>query len=256
MPSCTPWTPICAARGGPGLSVVRGKPVERRAAGREGGRTPPGCTSAADFGPYGRRRDERVAEALADAGRELVRTGSPYAVAPGTLFNKSGDPFQVFTPFHRTWLDHGVHDPASAVRVAAPTGSPPRTGSISRPADDDAGRAGRGAAGPGAVAGLAGAGPEGVADYPKLHDLPGADATSHLSIALRWGHLHPRTVLKDLAEQRSDGARALARQIAWRDFFADVLWHRPRRDDGAGAAGVQEDGRGRAGPRPTTAASA
>ena len=68
---------------------------------------------------------------------------------------------------------------------------------------------------------------EGVADYPKLHDVPGADATSHLSIALRWGHLHPRTVLKDLAEQRSDGARALARQIAWRDFFADVLWHRP-----------------------------
>jgi len=34
-------------------------------------------------------------------------------------------------------------------------------------------------------------------------------------------------VLRDLAEQRSDGARALARQIAWRDFFADVLWHKP-----------------------------
>ena len=68
---------------------------------------------------------------------------------------------------------------------------------------------------------------DGVADYPRLHDVPGADATSHLSVALRWGHLHPRTVLKDLAEQRSDGARALARQIAWRDFFADVLWHRP-----------------------------
>jgi deoxyribodipyrimidine photo-lyase len=66
-----------------------------------------------------------------------------------------------------------------------------------------------------------------VADYGKLHDSPGADATSHLSIALRWGHLHPRTVLKDLAEHRSDGARALARQIAWRDFFADVLWHKP-----------------------------
>jgi deoxyribodipyrimidine photo-lyase len=57
--------------------------------------------------------------------------------------------------------------------------------------------------------------------------VPGADATSHLSIALRWGHLHPRTVLQDLAAKRSDGARALARQLAWRDFFADVLWHQP-----------------------------
>ena len=56
---------------------------------------------------------------------------------------------------------------------------------------------------------------------------PGPDATSHLSIALRWGHLHPRTVLADLAARRSKGAAALARQIAWRDFFADVLFHRP-----------------------------
>jgi deoxyribodipyrimidine photo-lyase len=68
---------------------------------------------------------------------------------------------------------------------------------------------------------------EGVRDYAKLHDFPGLDATSHLSIALRWGHLHPRTVLYDLREHRSRGAAALARQIAWRDFFADVLLHRP-----------------------------
>jgi deoxyribodipyrimidine photo-lyase len=68
---------------------------------------------------------------------------------------------------------------------------------------------------------------EGVADYAKLHDFPGVDATSHLSIALRWGHLHPRTVLHDLSRLRSKGAAALARQIAWRDFFADVLSHRP-----------------------------
>ena len=68
---------------------------------------------------------------------------------------------------------------------------------------------------------------EGVDDYAELHDFPGPDATSHLSIALRWGHLHPRTVLADLATRRSKGAAALARQIAWRDFFADVLFHRP-----------------------------
>ena len=34
-------------------------------------------------------------------------------------------------------------------------------------------------------------------------------------------------MLADLAGQRSKGAAALARQIAWRDFFADVLFHRP-----------------------------
>ena len=69
--------------------------------------------------------------------------------------------------------------------------------------------------------------PKGVQDYARLHDFPGPDATSHLSIALRWGHLHPRTVLADLAPLRSKGSLALARQIAWRDFYADTLFHRP-----------------------------
>lgn len=38
---------------------------------------------SADFGPYGAVRDAAVERALADIGVPLVRTGSPYAVAPG-----------------------------------------------------------------------------------------------------------------------------------------------------------------------------
>ncbi|MFP5282057.1 MAG: FAD-binding domain-containing protein, partial [Actinomycetes bacterium] len=34
-------------------------------------------------------------------------------------------------------------------------------------------------------------------------------------------------VLADLAARQSKGASSLAREISWRDFFADVLWHRP-----------------------------
>jgi deoxyribodipyrimidine photo-lyase len=44
---------------------------------------------------------------------------------------------------------------------------------------------------------------------------------------LRWGHLHPRTILADLDPLRSEGAQAYARQLAWRDFYGDVLFHRP-----------------------------
>ncbi len=56
---------------------------------------------AGDTGPYGRRRDRAVEKALADV--ELVRTGSAYAVAPGTVTKDDGDPFKVFTPFSRVW---------------------------------------------------------------------------------------------------------------------------------------------------------
>lgn len=212
--------------GGPGLSVLRGKPenVLPRVAREVGANR---VHVAADFGPYGRARDERVAEALGSTDRELVRTGSPYGVAPGTLANKSGGPFQVFTPFHKTWLEHGVHEPAPAVRVSSADWLAADDRVELPEADPElADLAGEKAARRQWRAWLR-RDHDGVSDYPKLHDVPGADATSHLSVALRWGHLHPRTVLKDLAEKRSDGARALARQVAWRDFFADVLWHRP-----------------------------
>ena len=214
------------AGGGPGLSVVEGRPAE--ALSRMAQQV--GATSvhvSADFAPYGRRRDAAVAIALGAAGAELRATGSPYGVAPGTLKVQSGQPYAVFSPFHRAWLAHGVHGPAPEVHADAVTwmAAPDR---VTPEAPDPAyvGVAGeqhairdwrawldRDAGGP--------------ADYQRLHNVPGADASTHLSPALRWGHLHPRTVLADLAERPSEGAAALARQLAWRDFYADVLLHRP-----------------------------
>src|SRR4051794_7204951 len=67
---------------------------------------------AADFGPYGRARDEAVEKALTEHGRELVRTGSPYAVAPGRVTKPDGTPYRVFTPFRRAWQQHGWRGPA------------------------------------------------------------------------------------------------------------------------------------------------
>ena len=214
------------AAGGPGLSVVEGRPedVAPQVAAAVGAAS---VHVSADFGPYGRRRDARVAEALARDGRELHATGSPYAVAPGTLLNGYGTAFQVFSPFHRAWLARGVHGPAAAVAaeevswVAAPGRLP-----VEAPDPDLAGQAGEEAARRSWAEWLR-RDQDGPSGYRRLHDVPGADATAHISVALRWGHLHPRTVLADLAELDGEGPAAIARQLAWRDFYADVLWHRP-----------------------------
>ena len=212
--------------GGPGLSVVHGRPADTVT------RVSRACEAgtvhiSADFAPYGRGRDERVQRALAEHGIELRRTGSPYAVAPGTLMNRGSTPFQVFSPFHRAWTEHGVHKPAPGVRADAIDWlKADDLADIEGPDPDLADRAGEQPARQSWQAWL-NRDSEGVADYARLHDFPGADATSHLSIALRWGHLHPRTVLADLAPLGSKGSLALARQIAWRDFYADTLFHRP-----------------------------
>jgi len=212
--------------GGPGLSVVRGKPatvVPRVARACEAEQV----HISADFGPYGRRRDGLVRDALSTVNVELTATGSPYAVAPGTLKNKTDTPFQVFSPFHRAWAEVGVRGPAAAVKTADVDwiAADQRT-DIEDPDPELRGLAGEKPAGANWHTWLE-LDRDGVSDYDKNHDFPGPDGTSHLSVALRWGHLHPRTVLADLALKRSKGAVALARQIAWRDFFADVLFHRP-----------------------------
>ena len=212
--------------GGPGLSVVRGKPsnavlqVARACGARQ-------VHVSSDFAPYGRARDEAVSTALASSEIDFRRTGSPYAVAPGTLTNGSGGPYQVFSPFHRAWAEHGVHAPAPGVRAGSVDWlTAVGQTRLEKPDPDLVALAGERPARRAWKAWLD-ADSGGVKDYADLHDFPGPDATSHLSIALRWGHLHPRTVLADLASRRSKGAAALARQIAWRDFFADVLFHRP-----------------------------
>ncbi|WP_245886718.1 cryptochrome/photolyase family protein [Kineococcus xinjiangensis] len=183
---------------------------------------------SADAGPYGRRRDTAVEQALAAADRELVRTGSPYAVGPGTLRTGSGSPFQVFTPFSRAWHAHGWHAPAERpgnvrwIRDGDGVDGPgwpqePDLGELRFPeAGEDAARArwrtfltDR------------------VGDYDEARDRPDLDGTSQLSHALKWGEVHPRTLLADLAHDPSRGAATYRTELCWRDFYADVLWHRP-----------------------------
>lgn len=212
-------------RDAPGLSVLRGPPstVIPRLAGRVGAVA---VHISEDFGPYGRRRDERVGKALARHEVALTATGSAYALPPGSLLNRSGTPFQVFTAFHRAWAEQGAPPPAPTLRLAGVDWLQAEQ-RIEVDADPDlVGRAGEDVARRHWRAWL-NADSGGVTDYARLHDDPGSDATSHLSIALRWGHLHPRTLLADLGRRRSKGAAAFARQLAWRDFFADVLFHRP-----------------------------
>ncbi len=174
---------------------------------------------SADFGPYGARRDAAVEHAL--GGTPLTRTGSPYAVSPGRIGTK-GDPaeaYRVYTPFYRAWKEHGWRDPAAAIAgrvgwdVSLPgmdvPDDPPLPDGLVLPA------AGERAA---ATAWRAyRAGP--LAGYPEVRDRPDLDRTSRMSVYLKWGCIHPRTMLADLGA----GDETFAKELAWREFYAHVL---------------------------------
>lgn len=169
--------------------------------------------------PYGRRRDDAVERALRVP---LVRTGSPYAVAPGRLTTQGGTPFQVFTPFRGAWLDHGWAAPAPRPR-SVPWADVRSDDLPDAPATDvRLPAAGERAAHERWTSYLHGD----LAQYGTLRDRPDLDATSMLSIPLKYGELHPRTLLADLAAAPFD-VTTFRSELAWREFHADVLWHHP-----------------------------
>jgi deoxyribodipyrimidine photo-lyase len=178
---------------------------------------------SADTGPYGRRRDAAVEQALGDV--PLVRTGSPYAVTPGRVTKDDGTPFRVFSPFARAWRAHGWRPPAARPRsIAWATGvrseelppAPELDGVRLPPAGEEAARAA-----------WRGFHEERLGTYRDTRNTPGTDGTSRLSAYLKYGCLHPRTLLADLAASDDESVSGYVNELAWREFYADVLWHRP-----------------------------
>jgi deoxyribodipyrimidine photo-lyase len=166
---------------------------------------------AADFGPYGARRDQAVADAL--GGIELHRTGSPYAVAPGSLLNGSGENFKVYSAFYRAWRAHGWRRPARTVRphwISARSDGLPEEPKL--PDGLRLPEVGEAAAGQTWQTFLA----DRVSDYADHRDRPDLDRTSHLSVHLKWGTIHPRTLLADLAARHE----TYRKELAWREFYA------------------------------------
>ena len=179
---------------------------------------------AADFGPYGARRDTAVEKALAERGIELRRLGSPYAVAPGRIIKADGTPYHVFTPFSRAWLEHGWRAPVDSPRGAtwlSLEGSP--LPEIDLPEGLSLPRAGEVAALERWRQFLG----DRLAGYDEARDLPGVHGTSGMSVHLKWGEVHPRTLLADLASVGSKDAASYRTELAWREFYADVLWWQP-----------------------------
>jgi deoxyribodipyrimidine photo-lyase len=192
-----------------------------------------------DHSMLAQRRDEAVGDALPEGVAVDVRDGHTMH-PPGSFATSAGDPYQVFTYYHRKWTDEATPAPveppdvdvveepgegvptADALIGAAPDGDGPPPG---EPADGD-----RDAA----LDRLEGFVDDPIADYDDARDRPDRDGTSRLSHHLRFGTLGVREVwaateraADDADGDALDGIEAFRRQLAWRDFYAQVLHHNP-----------------------------
>lgn len=185
---------------------------------------------SAESTPYGRRRDERVRRAVADRDVAWLPTGTPYAVGPGTLSTGGGTPYQVFTPFARAWRGHGWPQPAPVprgLRWAHGVASEPIPAAQVGPAVECV--APPECTEEAALQRLAEFVADGLARYADDRDRADLTGTSELSTHLKYGTIHPRTILAAVAASgvRGDGPDRYVTELAWREYSADVLWHRP-----------------------------
>jgi len=181
-----------------------------------------------DHTPYGRARDHRVADALRAVGARLVGTGSNYVIEPGGVTKDDGLPYAVFTPFRRRWTAR-LADVGQLRHIPAPVDAPwchgvdtddfPVAGVLPDGVDVDVDTAS-------ALSRWERFRTTALDAYDDQRDAPAVNGTSKMGAALRFGLVHPGRLLSDLAP--GDAAHdTFASELAWRDFYADVLHRRP-----------------------------
>ena len=176
---------------------------------------------AADVSGYAKRRERRLTEEC-DRHRIALRMfGGLTVVDPGALRpGGGGDSYRIFTPYHRAWLAAEWRDESAA------------PGKIELPAGLAAGKLPELPPGesPDAIEGGETAGRRGLATwlkhvgpYDDRHDDMPADGTSRLSPYLRFGCLSPLEVANAAQAIGGAGPDAFVRQLAWRDFYYQVV---------------------------------
>jgi deoxyribodipyrimidine photo-lyase len=171
---------------------------------------------SADVSAYAQERERRLR-----AERVDVRTfPGVTVVAPGELLPAGADHFRVFTPYWRRWAETELRPVRRAPRgLSVPGGIP--VGRLpalrGEPLVQGGEEAGRKR--------LAGWLRGGLARYGELHDDLAADGSSRLSPYLHFGCVSAREVVERAAGR--PGAEPFLRQLAWRDFFHQLLAARP-----------------------------
>ena len=172
------------------------------------------------FDPNGVRELAAIGKDLAATGIELKTSGGNYAVNPGIVRKADGTPYRVYTPFFNEWVKRNPGPPvqvASLARVA---------NSVDVDFDANLGKAKGILAGEEfAIRTLQRFLSARVIDYSEMRNRADVGGTSHLSHALSHGEIHPRTILALTPDGK--GGEVFRKEIAWREFYADVLWHNP-----------------------------
>ncbi|MEO0509226.1 MAG: deoxyribodipyrimidine photo-lyase [Verrucomicrobiota bacterium] len=188
-----------------------------------------------------RELDASIKRDLVDIGIEVKSFNSSLLVEPHTVSTGSGQPYKVYTPFFKAVKDRPVKEP---VEIDFSKLKFPDTFPESVPLDAlgllpkvnwhsemetmwDVSEEG-------ALSGLERFLESAVQKYDVDRDRPDFDGTSALSPYLHFGLIGPRQIvaaLKERTDLSGDGPFVYLKEIYWREFAYNVLYHFPHTAD-------------------------
>jgi deoxyribodipyrimidine photo-lyase len=175
-------------------------------------------TAVHDHEPYALERDNAVRELLEQHGVPFRTRKDISVFERDEVLKADGTPYTVFTPYGRKWramldeeaLKHhpsekhldrlAAHEPA-AFPTLADIGFEPTDLREPPPEIPD----------------------QLIADFGKTRNLPGMAGTSRVGVHLRFGTVSVRALAKQALAQ----GEVFLNELAWREFFMQLMWHFP-----------------------------
>ncbi|MBV2163234.1 MAG: DNA photolyase family protein [Comamonas sp.] len=191
-----------------------------------------------DYEPAAMARDCQAAQALHAAGIAFSDYKDQVLLEKNEVLTRQGQPFSVFTPYKRAWLeklDAFQRTPYPVQRYARHLAALPDEAPL--PTLQALGFMPTNLRTLALPTGMSGARqllqdflPR-LPAYHEARDFPGRKGVSYLSVHLRFGTVSIRQLAALAARQAAtgcQGAQTWLSELAWRDFYFMILWHHPQ----------------------------
>ena len=191
-----------------------------------------------DYEPAAIRRDEAVSRSLHEKGIAFHAFKDQVIFEQDEVLTMAGHPFSVFTPYKKAWLKKlgascpellPMHEHLHGLAKEPPAPMPDLKELGFEPTNLRA---------LGIKPGEAGARYlfeeflERIHQYHERRDFPAIKGPSYLSVHLRFGTISIRELVAAAHGIGGAGAGTWLSELIWREFYQQILWHRPKLAEG------------------------
>jgi len=184
-----------------------------------------------DYEPDAIERDEQIEDHLSAEGKSLHLFKDQVIFERDEILNLSGLMYQVFTPYKRAWLAKMNEQALASYQIRPHLQHLKRCPVSPMPTLAQLGFEAVGVEHllPGMDGGeqLFNDFCNRIDGYHDARDFPAQKGVSYLSVHLRFGTVSIRELARTAAQMGSQGAQTWLSELIWREFYQQLLWHRP-----------------------------